>query len=273
MSFIDTIKKEVSAQVAVLVFAFFALFWFGITLFLEPGSTYHALFANSYWLMALWGGVWGLVISRRWGGLKSVMGKAMVFFSLGMLAQVFGQISYSVYYYYFQADAPYPSVGDIGFFGSIPLYIIAIILLARASGVKISFRSLKSVIPALLLPVVGLLVSYLVFLQGYEFDWSAPLVVFLDFGYPFGQAIYVSLTVLVFYLSRGVLGGVMRSKILLLLFALVVQYLADYTFLYWISNGTWYASGPNDLIYLVAYFVMTLAIIQLKTVSDQLREK
>lgn len=270
---LHTLTKEISAKIALVVFVFFTLFWIAITVFLEPGSQWHQLFAETYWLMALWGGVWGLIIAKKWGGFGSVMGKAATFFSLGLLAQVFGQIAYAFYYYYLQVEAPYPSVGDIGFFGSIPLYIAGVAMLAKASGVKFSFKSVSHTLQAILIPGAGLLISYFVFLQGYEFDWSNPLVIFLDFGYPLGQAIYISLAVLTYLLSQKTLGGIMKSKVLWILFALVVQYIADYTFLYWTSQGTWYASGPNDFVYLVAYFIMAIALIQLKTVSDSLRGK
>ncbi len=269
----NTLKKEISAKIALAIFILFSAFWLGITLFLQPGSSYHELFAETYWVMALWGGFWGLSISHKWGGIRSVMGKATLFFSLGLLAQVFGQIAYAYYYYYLKIEAPFPSIGDIGYFGSIPLYIYAIIQLALASGVHVNLRSIQGKLKAFFLPTIGLVASYAIFLRGYEFNWSAPLKIFLDFGYPLGQAIYISLAVLTYLFSVKTLGGIMKTKVRLILLALVIQYIADYTFLYWTSQGTWYASGVNDYIYLVSYFVMTLALIQLKTVYDDLTGK
>ncbi len=106
--------------------------------------------------------------------------------------------------------------------------------------------------------------SYWVFLKGYEFDWSAPLKIFLEFGYPLGQAIYVSLAILTLFLTRGVLGGVMKNRVLFVLFALLMQYLADYTFLYQASQETWAAGGINDYMYLASYFIMALALLQFR---------
>ena len=59
----------------------------------------------------------------------------------------------------------------------------------------------------------------------------------------------------------------MKNKILFVLFALVIQFLCDYTFLYQSSKGIWQVGGVNDYMYLVAYFVMTLALINLNTQS------
>lgn len=104
-------------------------------------------------------------------------------------------------------------------------------------------------------------VSYLFFLQGYEFDWSNKLKIFLDFGYPFGQAIYVSIAMLAFFFSRNFLGGVMKRPLWILMFALIFQYCADFMFLYQSNTDTWYVGGINDYLYFVSYFLMTLALI------------
>jgi len=113
---------------------------------------------------------------------------------------------------------------------------------------------------ALFLPIIGLLFSYFFFLQGYIFDWSSPLRVFLDFGYPLGEALYVSIALLVLLLSWNILGGVMRTSLLYLMMALVVQYLAEFNFLYQAAHGTWVNGGYGDYMYLFAYFLMAISL-------------
>ncbi|MEO8580961.1 MAG: hypothetical protein ABI425_00095 [Patescibacteria group bacterium] len=269
---LQNLKKEFTAKVALLIFLFFTAFWLTLFLF-EKDSIWHAAFGSSYGVLAAFGGFIGLSIAQRWGGFKSIMGKSVLFFSFGLLLQTFGQIAYTLYIYVLKIELPYPSIGDIGYFGSIPCYVYGVFLLAKASGVRLSIQRLRGQLLFLILPGVLLLLSYFMFLQGYVFDWSNPLAIFLDFGYPFGQAIYVSLAFLTYLLSRNILGGIMRNKILFLLFALVIQYLSDFSFLYLVDKGWWFVGGVNDYIYLVAYFLMTLALIQLKTVSDTLTKK
>lgn len=241
---------------------FFALaLWWGMLHLTNASSDALQLWAASYQAVAFLGAVAGLLISIHWGGLKSVVGRAVFAFSLGLLFQCFGQSSYSWYIYYLHEPVPYPSIGDVGYFGSIFCYLYGVWMLAQASGVRISLRSLRSQTVAVLIPLVFLTISYLMFLRGYTFDWSQPLKIFLDFGYPFGQAIYVSLALLTYLLSRRVLGGIMRLPILLFLGALVLQYLSDFSFLYQASAGTWYAGGWNDFLYLVSYLAMTVALL------------
>ena len=139
--------------------------------------------------------------------------------------------------------------------------------MAKASGIRISLRSLKGKLQAVLIPAVLVIASYFIFLQGHSVDLSHIGRTFFDFGYPLGDAIYISLAILTFTLTKGLLGGLMRGKVLLLLVALLTQYVADFSFLYQASRGTWSVSGINDYIYLLAYFLMTLALLNLHTKS------
>lgn len=224
----------------------------------EPENDFFTLL---YPLLALFGGVVGLNAAWSWGGFKSYLGKSLIFFSLGLLFQFLGQALYAYYIYIAGIEVPYPSWGDVGYFGSILWYSAGIVMLGKVIGLKFSVHSLRRRLLAILLPLAMLLASYCLFLDAYDFDWSAPLTVLLDFGYPFGQAIYVSLALLVFILTNQVLGGMMRGPALLLMFALVFQYLSDFMFLYQAHNGSWYVGGPNDYLYLAAYLLMTIGLI------------
>jgi hypothetical protein len=255
------VKKDRFTRVVIGFLGVFTIFWLYLTFFQPVGSKFHDAFSISYWVMALIGGIFGLGVSRRWEGYKSVVGRAMMMFSMGLLFQVFGQLSY-IYYIYFRGVAvPYPSVGDIGFFGYMPCYLYGIVLLGQASGVKMGLRLWKHQIQAVLLPSGMLLLSYAVFLRGYEFDWSVPLKVWLDFGYPLFQAFNVSMAILVFSLTKGVLGGVMRLRVWFFVLAFVAQFVADFIFLYQVSRGTWFVGGINDFMYLVSYVLMVFAFI------------
>ena len=270
----ETIRKEWQAQVGIVIFLLLTSWWLIGLLSPDKFSTrYFGDFPSIYGMMALWGGIWGVYVSQNWGGFRSVMGKAILMFSLGLFAQEFGQLAYAYLAFYQKIEVPYPSIGDIGYFGSIPLYIYGTFLLARASGVQINLRSFAHKLQAVLIPLVILFLGYLLFLQGYVFDWSDPVKIFLDFGYPLAQAIYISLALLTYLLSRGTLGGVMKSKILFILFALSIQFLADYTFLYQSSRGIWSVGGINDYMYLISYLLMTLGILQLLTVYKDLKHE
>jgi len=254
--------KNIAVMFCILFFLVLSIWW--ILIYrqgLHEGPQNDA-FTLIYPLMSLIGGIIGIVVSSRWGGLKSYFGSAIMFLSFGLLAQFFGQASYAFLIYVESIAVPYPSIGDIGYFGSIFFYIIALIYLGKVIGVKKNLISFHQQFLAFFIPIVLLLGSYFLFLQGYEFDWSNKLRIFLDFGYPIGQAIYVSLAIVILILSRNVLGGIMRKPIWFLIFALVFQYFSDSMFLYQAGNETWYVGGINDYLYFISYFIMTISLIQ-----------
>lgn len=221
------------------------------------------LFSDSYWILPLICGLIGISAARRWGGLKSVFGKSVTFLSIGLFAQVFGQVVYTYYAHVQHVDAPYPSIGDIGFFGAVIAYILGAHFLSKTVGTKLLAAKPVAKLIAIIVPLVLLVGSYYMFLNGYEYDSSNTTATFLDFGYPLGQAIYVAIAILAYILSRNKLGGVMRSRILLVLTALVIQYAADFLFLFRFSRDQYVPGEVTDFVYLLAYLVMGIALISL----------
>lgn len=264
-------KNKILVTIASAIFLTFFVYWVILAAKgLQGDHSAAETFSALYGLMALFGGVVGLRISRYWGGFKSLIGRAVVFMSLGLLAQEAGQLTYSGYTYLFHQEIPYPSLGDIGFFGSVILYALGAFSLVKALSTKSTLKTAKNTVWIGLIPVLLLSGSYYIFLRNYQVDSSHPLTVFLDFGYPLGQALYISLGLIALMLSLRYLGGVMKPVILFLLFALVLQYAADFTFLYQVNQDTWKTAGINELIYLCAYFAMTISLIKFRTVFNKL---
>jgi len=261
---LERIRNDNLIKITCLIFLFFTSWWVILQFPTPFHQNLNKFFGGLYGMMALFGAYWGYSISKSWGGVRSLMGKTILMFSVGLLAQEFGQLVYFYYIFFHNIQAPYPSIGDLGYFGSIPLYIAGVLFLAKASGVKVSLQSLRHKLLAIIIPLAILFASYVIFLNGYKIDVSHPLTTILDFGYPLGEAIYISLALLTYLLSRKILGGVMKKRILFILFALFVQYLSDFTFLYQAQKETWVAGGANDFLYLTAYFIMTVALLELR---------
>ncbi len=132
--------------------------------------------------------------------------------------------------------------------------------LTIASRSKYSSKSIAYKIVAISVPTIFLIVSYYIFVEGKNLDTSNPIKLFLDLGYPFGQSIYISLALSALILSSRFLGGVLNRSASIILCGLITQYVADFMFLYQASRGTWQVSNVNDLIYLIAYFLISLGI-------------
>ncbi len=265
------LKHKTTKVIAVLMFVAFTAWWLILQAKYRDNTNDMLAFAGVYGLMALYGGVLGLFASNKWGGVKSLVGRAIFVISLGLLAQEFGQLSYAYMTDVRHIEIPYPSVGDVGYFGSTLLYIYGIFLIFKAAGSSITLKAVLNKLVAVVIPLLLLGVSYYLFLRGYEFDWHHPLTIFLDFGYPFGEAIYISIALMTFFLSRKYLGGIMKNRILLILAAFVMQYASDFNFLYQNSHGTWVNGGYGDFLYFVSYFIMTLSFVYLTSAFLALR--
>ena len=215
----------------------------------------------------------GLYVCSLWGGFNSLVGKIVGFLSLGLLAQEFGQLSYSYYSVFLGVEVPYPSIGDLGFFGSIPFYIFGSYYLVRICVASVKAASSKFPINtiSIIVPSILLVVSYIFLLRGYEPDWENIPGTFLDFAYPLFQAVYVSLALIAFYYTKHMVNGLMHKKVVFLLVALVVQYFADFLFLYKAHRDLYVTAGVTDFTYLIAYFLMSLAIINLNSVFEQVK--
>jgi hypothetical protein len=265
-------KTKNKLQVLVTVtFLGFVAWWLSFQHVVASQGSSVNWFENTYGLIALIGSIIGFVAMKKWGGPRTVLGKSLLFFSLGLLAQEVGQLVSSYYTQIAKTDLPYPSVGDVAYFGGVLLYVCAAFFLARVAGVKFSLKGMGYKMIAVIVPLILLFVSYSVLLHNYQFDTTRPLTVFLDAGYPLGEVGYISIAIVAYLLSRKLLGGIMKSAILLVILALCVQYISDFSFIYQSHHSSYVPGKFVDLFYLTAYFVMTTAMIRFNTVHNKIR--
>lgn len=260
-SFLEKFLQNHILKITVAIYGVLSLWW--ITIFLRgltegPENDYFTL---SYAILPLLGGVAGWIYAGKWGGFKSTLGSAIAFLSLGLLAQFVGQIFYSYYIFVLGVEVPYPSLGDVVYFSSVIFYILGAISLAKVSGVKLSLGTITGKVQAILIPVGMLLISYVLLLKDYEYDFSSPAIVFLDFGFPVGQVIFLSIAIINLLISKNILGGMMRKPMMLLVWALIFQFISDFAFSYQYSYGEIYAGDFLDFLYNTSYFLMAIALV------------
>jgi hypothetical protein len=267
---VGSLKKEWRLQVLIVLFILLSVWWVVSPQMTRPyDEGFDFQFANLYFVVPLFSAVCGLVAVRSLSW-KTHLGKCVLFFSVGLLGQAFGQLSYAYEAIVHGIEIPYPSVGDIGYFTSVLFYISGVIYLARAVNLKVWLESYENKFQATIIPIVMLVVAYGLFLKGYVFDWSQPLTIFLDFGYPLGQAVNISIGILTYLAAQRSESGHTRVTVFVVLLALSIQFFADYTFIYEASRGIWQVGGVNDYMYLVAYFVMGVGVMHLLGMSGSL---
>ncbi len=272
--FLEQFKGNKSFKLVVVLFVLLLVWW--ITMFVRglTGGTENDLFTLIYPFLALLGGISGYVFSKKWGGFKSTLGSTMGYFSLGLIAQFLGQLLYNYYIFILGIDEPYPSIGDVSYFLSVIFYIIAAFQITKVAGVKFLMQSISSKLQIFLIPFVILLLSYLLLLKGYEFDFSNLSIIFLDFAFPFTQAIYVSFALVALYFSRNILGGMMKKPIILLLLALIFQFVADFSYSYQFSVNAeaMYTGDYLDLLYCISYFLMAISLFSIGNMFYKVQE-
>lgn len=264
----NTNKKEVKkvSLLLLILFLFFSGWFVGAYL---PGSLKikgTVLLSEVYGVVTLLGGIYGLLIAKRWGYFKSYFGKTIILISIGLLLQEFGQLDYSYLNSVKHVAVPYPSYPDIGFFGSIPVYIFAAIYLFKGLNImSIIKKSPLKLILGIIIPIIILVVSYWFLLRGYSTGGKSNAAIFFDFAYPIGQAIYVSIALITLIFVTKQLGGLMKYPVLLLLIAYLTQYASDFNFLYQTLHSTWAPGHYGDYIYFLAYCITTYSLIKLNS--------
>ena len=217
------------------------------------------------------GGIGGLFIAKRWGSFKSAVGRAIMFLSLGLISWGLGTYIFSgIYNYLLQIEVPYPSLADVGYVLSLPLWIMGIINLSRATGAKYGLRSPKGKAIFLLIPLLVIIISYyllVVVARGGAIDLSDQglFKIFFDLAYPIGDVLILTLATLVYGLSYNYFGGVYKKSIYIILFGFVILYCADFLFSYLTTLGTWRPADWVDLLFTTAMFVLSMGIMMLDT--------
>jgi hypothetical protein len=267
----ESIKRDGRLKVLIMMFILLTFWWKlspGLAKPYEEGFGFQ--FAYIYFIIALFGGVCGLLAARR-STSGSDLSRAQIFFAIGLLCQVFGQVSYAFYDAVFGAATAYPSIGDIGYFLAIPCYLLGALYLARSAKINIWLQSFENTFHAVMISIVMLVVAFGLFLHGYVFDWSNPLKVFLDLVYPPAQAVYVCIVGLSYLAVQTDQKNPTKNIVFSVLLALIFQFLADYMFTYEVSRGTFVLGGVNDYFYLVTYFIMSFTVLQLDSIGQKSR--
>src|SRR5690242_14766815 len=103
-------KSKIQIFLTVVLLAYFA-WWLSFQSVVTDQGLSVQRFGGTYGVMALMGAVIGFVASHKWGGFKTVMGRSLMFYALGLLAQEAGQLIYQYYVEVAKIQIPYPSWG------------------------------------------------------------------------------------------------------------------------------------------------------------------
>lgn len=243
----------------VVIWVVYILWWIGINYFDMPNRDNYT---DTYGTVALAGSIVGIIIAKRWGMLKSRFGKSLFYFSLGLMLQFLGQLIYALFYRIGEVELAFPSVGDIPYLASNVAYILAVYHLLKVIVFNSNVFKPKWVLFAS--AAVTILISWLAYVSFLNLaieDERGLIYQVVNVAYPFIQAFYFLIGFVALLQAKRISGGKLFGPVALVLVALIVQYGADFNFLYQSYHETWEAAGVNDLIFVSAYGFMALAIL------------
>ncbi|MBI5133809.1 MAG: hypothetical protein HZA81_00235 [Candidatus Taylorbacteria bacterium] len=258
---LNSYQKACIAFFALILVSWIALFASG-----SKEGIFNNLFAFAYGLVPLIGGSLAVVGYRTWGGLSTILGKAIFFFGLGLFLWGCGQMTWAYYNFFLAVDVPYPSIADLFYAPSVLFYTIGTMLLARTTGARFGLREEYGRAYAIFAPIAVLVITYnVVVLVGHGGELvskgSDLMKAILDVAYPLGDAVSLSVAAVVAGLSFRYLGGVYRYEVILILSGLAVMFVADSVFSYMTTVGTSYNGDFGDLLFAIGMFLLTCGIL------------
>ena len=254
-------------QIICLVFYIvLILFWAYIQL---TGTTIHFnnfLYSFLFGLIPLVGGFIAMVSSKKWGGSKSAVGKAVFFIGLGIFLWGCGETIWSYYNFFESEPAPYPSLADLGFAPSIFFYGLGAAYLSRATGAQFGFRNKYAKYFVAITPIIIFVFSYYLLVAiargGVLIPPDEPfLKLILDILYPLGDFVALTIAVIISGLSFRYLGGRYVTDIYAILLGLAVMFVADTIFSYTTTVGTFYNASFGDLMLTTGLFLLTFGVL------------
>jgi hypothetical protein len=228
-----------------------------------PSNYYYEI---AFGISSLLGGTIGIIKSRKWGMLKSDVGRALFFISTGTIAWGVGQMFWSILYnILYKVEVPYPSLADVGYIAAIPLWAIGIFYLSYATGLKFSLRNILAKVYLIIVPLILVAFSYylliLVAREGQVTDFNGGFgKVFFDLAYPTGDLVILTLSVLIYSLSIKILGGRFKYPIIIIIIGFIFEYLADFSFSYTTTYNTYYDGHWVDILFPTAMALISFGV-------------
>jgi len=217
-------------------------------------------------VLPLVGGWLGIRKALLWGGLRSAVGRGMIFLSLGTISWGLGMVVWNYYLFFTGTEVPYPSLADLFFIMIWIFWTYGMFQMGKATGVKFGFRSAAGKILSFVLPLVVIFLSYYLLVtvaKGGQIDISGNLAqTLLEFLYPIGDMAILSTAFLVFFLSYRYLGGMYKGQIRILLFCFVLNYIADLIFVFTTAGEapTYFNGHLVDLLYTTIMFLVSVSV-------------
>lgn len=206
----------------------------------------------------------GIICMKRmidWGGYKSKVGKVLLLFGLVFLAWGTGLTIWLYYNVFLGVAVPFPGWPDLAFIFVNPCFITGFGLLGYIIALRNQQNQVQQKLYFFFIPIcMSLVTFYFIYVLGHGVDSGieGTLSTLLNFYYTGGDIVALVVLMLVSGTSFNYLGERLRLPFTLLLFSIVVSYIADTLFAYTTAVGTYANGSITDFFYVLTLFISAL---------------
>lgn len=239
---------------------FFILFLINIIwdiwLYTFPVKTtiWHYLFNLTYGCIYLTGGLVAIVYGCIFG-LKSNLGKMLLYLGIGLLTYEAGSLIWVYYNLVLKVTIPFPSFADIAYVSFYPITGIGCFYLIRLYNSLITKRVVRD---SVIITIISAIVVFGFFSKP---DLSAHLSFIekvINVLYPTGDVILLSMALIALRIG----GGKIHPSLYIFSGGLVVYAVADFLFVYRTANGTYWNGDIADLLYTVGGYIISVGLFE-----------
>lgn len=271
MKYFKYFDLNIASVISIIFFLVLLLWWAFLQYLGITNSPLNYLFALFYGILPLLGGFYTLIKSIK---LKDSINKTVFYLSLGLIAWGVGEIIWSYYNFILNIEVPYPSVADLAYILSYPLWFVALIYLAKSVGLELSLKSrfIKTIFFVFSFVIV-LVAVYLVLFRG-SLDYTNLsgdyTKLFFDISYPVWDVILLVLALIINVLSLGTIRGKLSAAVTIITVSLMFYFLADLGFTYQSTVNTFFNGNYIDLFYMITVSLITIAACLLTSDGEAL---
>lgn len=202
------------------------------------------------------------------------MAKAVLLFSLGLLTWGIGQFIWAYYSIFLKIETPYPSLADIGFIVSPPLWIVGLMHFTHAMDLRIHLanKTVKAILISIPLAVT-LVAFYLigVLIGDFSPNISDGIVkVFFDLAYPLFDTV---LLIMFLVVNSLVFIDKLNYKpyklpLAVLTLGMIFMFFSDIGLSYTSTLDLAYNGDVIDLLFTLAVFLISLGVNQADRINE-----
>lgn len=235
---------------------FFANIVWDLWLYTFPTKTtiWHYLFNLTYGLIYLTGGVVSIAYGFTFG-LKSNLGKMLLFLGLGLLTYEIGSIIWVYYNLVLKVAIPFPSFADASYVLFYPVTGIGCYYLLRLYNSLINKRLIRD---SVIIIIISMIATFGFFAKP---DLSAHLSLIqktINLLYTSGDVILLSMALIALRIG----GGKLHPSLFIFSCGLFIFSAADFSFIYRNANSTYWNGDIADLLYTSGGYVLSVGLFE-----------